>query len=138
MAKAGEKVRSSDVVPLAYVQEAADTAAITTVETVVGTLSFTAVAGAVYETRWSLKLVQSVAGDFFLVNIREDSVSGTTLDGWGVSNATSSYGRQWTHCINWTAAASGAKSLVVTLSRLSGTGNIVRSAKSNYSVTRIS
>lgn len=137
MAQAGARIRSVDVVPVDYDQTAADSAAITTTETVVGTLAFTAVSGAVYEIRASVKAVQSVATDWFLVSVREDSVSGTTIDAWGISNDTTSYGRQWTHYVDWTAASSAAKTIVVTLDRLSGSGNIVCSAKSNFAVRRI-
>ena len=137
MAKPGEFIRAADVVPLTYQQLGADSSAITTVETVVGTLTFSAVNGVVYETRWSLKCVQSVGTDWFLISIREDSVTGTVLDTWAFNNNTSSYGRMWVHSINYTAASTASKSIVCTLVRGSGTGNITASAKSNWLIRRI-
>jgi len=135
-AAAGGKIDVSDLWIPTYVQEVSDTSTITTTETVVGTLTFAATNTAVYETRWSPKTLQSVAGDYFLYQIREDSVSGTILDAWGFSNGTATFSQQRTIFLHYTASASGTKSLVITLSRLSGSGNIIRNAKSNYLVRR--
>ena len=135
-AAAGGKIDVSDLWLPTYVQEVSDTSTITTVETVVGTLTFAATNTAVYETRWSLKTLQSVAGDWFLYQIRENSVSGAILDAWGFSTGTATFSQQLTIFLHYTASASGTKSLVITLSRLSGSGNIIRNAKSNYSVRR--
>lgn len=114
-----------------------NSAAITTTETVVATLTFDAVSGGVYATEWHLKVQQSVAGDWYIFSVREDSVSGTVVDQWGFSTNSASYGGMVSYYVDFTAAATGSKSLVGTLDRVSGTGNIIRSAKSNYAAWRV-
>lgn len=137
MPKAGELVRVSDYSRLDYVQEAADSATITTSETVVATLTFTAVNGGVYATSWNLKIGQSVGTDYHIFGVREDSVTGTILDQWGFSLGTAAYGGMVSFFIDWTASASGAKTIVGTLIRGTGTGNVQRMSKSNYQIYRV-
>lgn len=137
MPRSGELIRAGDFSRVAYVTEAADSSTITTSETVVGTMTFTQVSGGIYSTEWHLKVVQSVAGDYFLFSVREDSVSGTVLDTWAFTTGTTSYGLMFSYYIDYTAAASGGKTIVGTLVRGSGTGNVTRSAKSNYQIYRV-
>lgn len=136
MLAAGSLIRASDMMTAVRVQEAANSAAITTVNTGVATLTFNAVSGGMYELRFNLKLVQTVGTDTFLFTVYENSVGGTTIDQWGITLQAASVGMMRVHQIDWTASATGSKTIVGALVRASGTGNIVRSALSNYQVRR--
>jgi hypothetical protein len=98
-----------------------DSAGVTTTETVVHTLVAPVVAGRRYQLSWFGDLASSVAGDQFFVKIREDSVSGNTLD-FRRYRANAAVNFPYYTETRYTADATEDKTWVLTLIRESGTG----------------
>lgn len=121
---------------LATVDEGSDSAAISTVETQVGSIVAAVVSGKKYQISLNIKIAQSVGGDTFVWNLKQDTSGGTSVDAWANVAGTTS-GTMFTPRISFTAAATANKTFVLTLVRISGTGTCVRSAKSSYTVDRI-
>lgn len=137
MPKAGELIHAYDVIRVAGVQEASDASAVSTTETVVSTISFPAIIGNIYELRFNMKLLQSVASDHFLFTLREDNLAGTLIDQWILPVApAASNGYMVIYQLDWTAASTTTKTIVGTLVRSSGTGTCTRLAKANYQIYR--
>lgn len=106
------------------------TSSFTTTETVTDTVTASLVNGHTYEVSHSGIWNSSVAGDDVSVRMREDSVSGTAMNGFDVrcASATRYYG-VWVRA-RYTASATGSKTFVVTGQRMAGSGNIIRAASS--------
>jgi hypothetical protein len=147
MVAAGDKIRAVDIPDLTYpiahvvatVNEAGNSGTITTPETVVSSITFNAVAGATYSLEFTIKAVQSVLADRFLFGVREDTVAGASIDAvMHIPPPAVGSGFMAVYKWLWIAAATGSKTIVGTLVRSSGTGNIIRSSKSSYIVTRVS
>lgn len=138
MAYSGNLVRAGDPTRVASLQETADITGVTTVETVVSTLNFQAVAGITYQLNFNMKLLQTVANDVFIFTVREDSITGSTVDSWAVKLPAASFGMMYPFQLDWTASIASTKTIVGTFIRNSGTGSITRAALSNYQVKRVS
>jgi hypothetical protein len=102
--------------------------AITTTETVVATVVFPAVAGRIYRIVADIGFAVSVVTDRNLCTIREDSVSGTVKNQRNIGAPTTT--SPWSYHIEaeYTADATEDKTVVLTLQRSTGTGNIVLAA----------
>lgn len=99
-----------------------------TSETIVDTVTFSQVNGHTYHIGWSCQVQSSVAGDATGAKIREDNVSGTVLTNQRTELADSGAGYGVTQFATYTAAATGSKTIVGTLVRSVGTGNITAAA----------
>jgi hypothetical protein len=98
------------------------TPGITTTEAVVHTVVAPVVNGRTYRVRWHGDLASSAAADVFFVKIREDSLTGNTLDfrryySPGANNFP--YSTE----VEYTADATEDKTFVLTLVRSSGSGS---------------
>lgn len=116
---------------IATTEITSDSAAITTTETVVLTVVAPLVIGRIYQVRAAFNFALSVATDTFDARIREDSLTGgqrrrIVLHAGSV--ASFHYVEMETE---YTADATESKTIVVTLDRLAGTGNITMQAASS-------
>jgi len=115
-----------------YYASAVDTASsgsITTTETVTDTLVTSLVAGSIYRVEIRLLISSTTAADDAIVRLREDSLTGTQIDGYRTDLAVVSpvvYPEPL--CAYYTAVSTGAKTFVATLIRSAGGGNLVRAA----------
>lgn len=99
-------------------------AAITTVETIVDTVTAPLVAGRTYKVSWDFAWTQSVATDAFFARIREDIVTGTQLQGFRLmAGETASSFPAHREC-EYTAVTTGDKTFVGTFVRTGGTGSV--------------
>lgn len=117
------------------------TSTFTTTETLTDTITVTLVSGETYLVEHTAIWNTSAAGDYVAVRIREDNTSGTVLNGSDLYlQSTSRYPASYTRAF-YTAVASGSKTIVATGQRVSGSGNITRSASSTnpaiLSVTQV-
>jgi hypothetical protein len=92
-------------------------------EVVAASVTIAAVAGQKYKLWFSGRISTDVAGDAANMRIREDSVSGNQVQLGQVYLPTTT-GNGWSTYLyaEWTAAASGSKTFVVTGQRSLGTG----------------
>lgn len=106
------------------------TSTFTTTETLTDTITASLVNGHTYEVSHSAIWNSSVAGDDVSVRLREDSVTGTAMNGFDVRCASSTrYYGVWVRA-RYTASVTGSKTFIVSGQRMSGTGNIIRAASS--------
>jgi len=96
---------------------------ITTTETAVMTVVAAVVTGRIYRIKWVFNVDSSVAADTVLLRIREDSVSGTVLQ-TGRYRANSNVNYPVTQEAEYTADATEDKTIVASLQRESGSGNV--------------
>jgi hypothetical protein len=116
--------------------EGASSAAVTTVETVVTSITFNAINGKYYNIEAHCQMMQSVAGDYFLLGIREDNIAGASIFSSAFSTGTAAFGVEKDFNIAWAASATSVKTMVFTLLRGSGSGSCIRQAKSSFRVNR--
>lgn len=101
---------------------------VTTTETTIDSVTAALVVGRTYRVRWTAAVDSSVAGDTAFVRLREDSVSGSQLQIMRVHlPTTGGAGTHWPATIEaeYTALATGNKTFVGTLVRVTGTGDII-------------
>jgi len=98
----------------------ANSAAITTVETIVDTVTVPLVSGRTYRITWAASILGTVANDQGIARMREDNVAGTTLQvvRFKAPTATNYPLRMEAE---FTAVATGNKTFVVCLLREVGT-----------------
>lgn len=102
----------------------ADTANVDTTETVLASVAAPVVQGRTYKIVFDGAVQLSVADDQFLVHIREDSVTGTQIGSRRVTAASTNVNQPFHFEGEYTAAATGTKTIVLTFERVSGTGTI--------------
>lgn len=87
------------------------------------TVTASLVSGWTYKVYATMKVLSSVAADVAFMRLREDTAAGTQDDAANVTiSTTSGSGFPVTLYAEYTAAATGSKTWVVTGSRASGTG----------------
>jgi hypothetical protein len=129
----GEEILADDITSrrrVATGYEDTDSAAITTVATVIATATGNLVAGRTYHIRLITHLGSSVSSDTANLNIKEDTVSGTELQGAAALPlvGSASAGIYYQISTDYTAVATGSKTFVGTLVRSAGSGNVRREA----------
>lgn len=113
----------------------------TTTETVTDTISVTLLSGRTYEVVHDGIWSSTVAGDGAQLRVREDSLTGTMLNGQDIH--LQGAGRVYMSHLRalYTAVSSGLKTFVVTGVRNVGTGTITRNAAttnpSQFTVTQV-
>lgn len=113
---------------IATQKEVANSAAITTVETTVSSVTAALVTGRTYRLTFDGQFTQSVAGDVFEVRFREDSSVGTSIHFRRHAPGSTAGGISYHMEVEYVAVATGNKTFVITLIRGSGTGNIILAA----------
>lgn len=124
---AGEEI----IAPVEVIaSDTSSSGSITGSETVTDTITLPVIAGHTYEIRCRLIVSTTVAGDDAIVRIREDSLTGTQIDGFrGDLAAASPVVYPFPLVVFWTALSDdAAKTFVVTVQRGAGSGNLVRAA----------
>lgn len=104
----------------------ASTGTFTTTETITDSITINLISGKEYELLFDGNFNSSVANDAVQVKLREDNVTGTELNETSVGLPVNSLWFRGTVVGIYTAVATGAKTLVATGKRVSGTGNITR------------
>lgn len=106
----------------------ADSGTFTTTETQVQSVTAALVTGRIYRVRWWVHYGSSVSGDRVTFRIREDNVSGNTLQevaaNGGANHGASSVGDMMEVEVEFTAVSTGNKTFSATMVRASGTGNV--------------
>lgn len=97
-----------------------------TTEKVIATVSATLVSGKQYCIEFDSTWDRTVLSDDFLVRIREDSLTGTIINGQRMPAAAALTGEGFGLRGFHTAAGDGAKTFVATVVRVGGTGTITR------------
>lgn len=111
-----------------------DSAAFTTTETSLASVVTNVTAGQIYKVMFSVCISSSVAADTVNVRIREDSLLGTQLISACVATPTvNAAGFYFLIYAEFTASVTGAKTVVGSAQRNSGTGNI----NARHSTSRI-
>ena len=127
MATAGASIIAAQVSGerIATQVDTADTATFTA-ETVVSTVTAALVTGRTYRLRFVANFQSSVAADTVNVRLREDNLTGTTLQGRRADSAiaTAGFGFSGDVEVEYTAVATGNKTFVATGDRSTGTGVI--------------
>lgn len=98
-----------------------------TSETVVDSVTASLVAGITYSVTWNPGVDSTVAGDTLLVRLRQDGIAGTQMQRSRVEiPATGGAGTRYIETLyaEFTAAATGSKTFVGTIQRLSGSGSV--------------
>lgn len=121
---------AGDIVPWSYIATRVSTTEITAnsstygaTETTLYTITPSLVSGLTYRIIFIAKIAVDVAGDVSFARIREDSLTGNQLDGANVYGGTTNTSGFTVYAISeYTAAATGTKTFVVTGQRVSGTG----------------
>jgi hypothetical protein len=115
---------------IATAKATSSSGSIGTTETVVQTIVAPVVAGRIYKITWDGRAESSVNGDDLAYKIREDSVSGTTLQDVAADVAIAT--RTWRAHIEaeYTADVTEDKTFVATLDRIAGSGNVTMFATS--------
>lgn len=123
------RIRSNPVPYRVGTQEqTANSGNITTTETIIATLTVALITGGTYRIRLATFIDTSIAGDDGNVKIREDNASGTILNQVAFDIASASIPKDLNLEAEYTAVANGNKTLVATLVRIAGTGNLIRQA----------
>lgn len=128
MASAGEVIKAWHGARIATTTATSSTATFTTTETITDSVTAALVNGERYLVEFWGRFSTSVAGDNIIVAIREDNVSGTRLNEEERDLVAASMGVAAYMRAEYTAAATGDKTFVVTGDRVAGTGNITRVA----------
>ncbi|MFE9955827.1 hypothetical protein [Micromonospora sp. NPDC005299] len=114
-----------------------DSAAFTTTEVVIDSITVSLVQGRTYKIRWTVAWVSTVANDTVFSRIRENNVTGTQLQILRINiPTTGGLGTRWDGTVEaeYTAVASGNKTFVGTGTRATGTGNIVADADATFPI----
>jgi hypothetical protein len=125
---AGEALSNADVATrVATSTWASDSGNITTTQTITMSMSPFLEDGKTYALFAYFRLSSSVAADVAICRLREDSITGTELaQGQFYIPTTSASGFGFMLYGEYTATADGAKTLVFTITRNSGSGNIIQ------------
>lgn len=110
----------------------ADATAISTgTETVIDTVVASVIAGRGYEVEWKMRYA-ATAADTWVIRVREDAVGGAEVD--STVFVASSTGNTFTQVVgmDWTAGATGSKTFVATVQRLTGTGTLTPKGGSTF------
>ena len=107
-----------------------DSGTITTTETAVMTVVAAVVIGRIYRVSAFYRPNSSVAGDDIAVRIREDSTTGTQLQGLTYDLTIPTREPAYTMEAEYTADATENKTLMLTFIRTGGTGNVTNVAAS--------
>lgn len=110
----------------------ANSAVITTTETVVMSVMAPVVNGRTYRVVFDAAYDGTVIDDTFLANMREDSLTGTSIQARRLSLASTPSLQPVHFGVEYTAIATADKTFVVTLVRTSGTGNVILNAAANF------
>jgi hypothetical protein len=109
--------------------EDTDSSTFTTSATVIASATAQLVSGRTYHVKVITHLGSSVAADTATLSLKEDSVSGTEIQGaTGLVLTTSAAGGYFQIETDFTAVATGSKTFVATALRASGSGNLRREA----------
>lgn len=103
----------------------------TTTESATDTITVALVAGETYAVEASLLVTSSVGGDEVAYNLREDSDTGTGMDGGRWYIQTAAHGYKVRLYAQYTAGASGAKTFVASGQRTAGSGSCSSPAGAN-------
>jgi hypothetical protein len=126
----GEEILSDDITTrrrVATTYDDTDSAVFTTTTTVISTVVAPLISGRTYRVKIVTHLGSTVGGDTANLGLREDSVSGTEMQGnANIPMTTSAAGVYCVAEADYTAVATGNKTFVATASRAAGTGNIRR------------
>ncbi len=105
----------------------ADSATFGATETQLATLAVNVVSGQKYKLTFSAGVGVDVAADCPVIRVHEDTSAGTQiLVGQCYGDTTSGVGFMLTYVVDWTAAATGSKTFVITGQRNDGTGTAHR------------
>lgn len=130
MASAGEVIEAWHGARIATTKATSTTSTFTTTETVTDSVTAALVDGERYLVEFWGHFGTTVNGDDVTVQIREDSVSGTSITQNTVDIPTGSVSIAVYLRTEYTAVATGNKTFVATGDRFAGTGNITRVASS--------
>lgn len=109
------------------VERVANSAGVTA-ETVVDTITFSAVDGQRYKVTWDGAFFSTVAGDLVRGAIRGDSIAGTQHQVRNLSPTIVSQAFPLHMEFFWTATSTASKTFVATVQRITGTGTITGGA----------
>ncbi|KLL11574.1 hypothetical protein FrCorBMG51_11095 [Protofrankia coriariae] len=127
MVLAGERARASDVRhEIAVGTATTNSSTFTTTETVLLSVSADLIGGRTYAIEAWLELLPSVSADKCDLRIRENNVTGAVVRSARVSLDTAASSEHVSFYGRYTAAETGAKTLVLTGQRGAGSGNIQR------------
>lgn len=118
---------------IAYDEQTSDSSTFTS-ETVIGSVTFTAIQGYTYLIECIVQLASGTVTDIVQGTLREDSISGTEVDSGRAPAQTSDQARPVGIDLakRWVAPSSGSKTFVVTGQRVSGGGNVKREAGTTH------
>jgi hypothetical protein len=128
---AGNKVRAQDGVELDRVTTTTSSTA-ASAETVVQTITVDVVAGQEYKIYAKGLCQANTVADRMRYLLREDSVSGTTLDLGNIYQDATGDALSFRAEAYWTASSTGAKTFVQTLGRYAGSGTCQLVAGATY------
>lgn len=115
---------------IATTVETSDSSTFTTTETEVLSVTASLVEGRTYRFRFQCRFGSSVSDDIIIYRIRQDDTSGTTqqIGRFHIATSSGSTGLPVTDEWQYTATATGDKTIIVTGQRTIGSGNIYRAA----------
>jgi hypothetical protein len=117
------KIFGQDRVRVGTTKRTANSGAVTA-ETVIDSVSFPQISGRTYAILYATRGNSTVSGDTFSLAIREDNISGNTLASENYYNFQTTGGYGATLYTEYVAGATGTKTIVGTLARFAGTGNM--------------